>query len=132
MIQIPVLLAAALDGAAAGGDAAAAAGPMGCAGGGMSMPIMMLLTFGVFYFLILRPQSKKAKEHGNMLNALQKGDQVVTRGGIIGKISGVQDNIIVLELQEKVRVRVYKSYIEGKVSDGQATQPAGAASESKN
>jgi preprotein translocase subunit YajC len=122
---------------AAGGAAPAAAGgggPLGgCAGGGIQPLVMMALMFGVFYFLMIRPQQKKTREHANMLNGLQKGDEVVTRGGIIGKVSGVQDSVVVLELQEKVRVRVFKSYIESKTPQSAAASTAsGSAAESKN
>lgn len=75
---------------------------------------MMLLMFGVFYFILIRPQAKRQKEHQAMLAALDKGEMVVTRGGLIGKISGVKDNELVIELQEKVRVRVLRSHIDGK------------------
>lgn len=79
----------------------------------MQMPIMMLLIFGVFWLLIIRPQAKKQKEHQAMLNKLGKGAVVITRGGIIGTITGVQPGeIVVLEIQEKVRVRVPRAYIE--------------------
>ena len=78
----------------------------------------MVLMFAVFWFLLIRPQSKKAKEHANMLNNLKKGDQVVTRGGVVGKISGIQDNVLVIEIQEKVRVRVLKSYVDGRFDTG--------------
>ena len=79
----------------------------------MQMPIMMLLIFGVFYLLIIRPQAKKQKDHQEMLNKLGKGAVIVTRGGIIGTITGVQGtNVIVVEIQEKVRVRVPRAYIE--------------------
>jgi preprotein translocase subunit YajC len=77
---------------------------------------MMLLMFGVFYFILIRPQAKKQKEHQDLLRALDKGDVVVTRGGIIGKISGVKDDELVLEIQEKVRIRVLRSHIDGKYS----------------
>ena len=77
--------------------------------------VMMLVMFAIFYFILIRPQAKKQKEHQAMLNKLGKGDEVITRGGMIGKITGVsEDNIVVLELQEKVRVRVPRAYIEGK------------------
>jgi preprotein translocase subunit YajC len=77
--------------------------------------LMMAVMFGIFYFILIRPQVKKQKEHQSMLSKLEKGDEVITRGGIIGKISGVVDkNVVVLELQEKVRVRVPRAYIEGK------------------
>ncbi|MSP17808.1 MAG: preprotein translocase subunit YajC [Myxococcales bacterium] len=79
------------------------------------MLIMMGLMFAVFYFLLIRPQQKRAKDHQNMVNALKKGDQVLTRGGIFGTVSGVQDNVVTLEVQEKVRLRVHRGYIESKV-----------------
>ena len=83
--------------------------------GAMSMPIMMLLMFGVFYLLIIRPQARKQKEHQEMLNKLGVGAKVITRGGIIGTITGTQgDDVVVLEIQEKVRVQVPRSYIENK------------------
>jgi len=74
--------------------------------------IMMMLMFGIFYFLLIRPQVKRQKEHQSMLAALKKGDEVVTRGGLIGKISGLTPDIVTLEIQEKVRVRVRRAYIE--------------------
>jgi len=78
-----------------------------------AMPI--LLMFGIFYFIILRPQAKKQREFQAMLQKLGKGDEVITRGGIIGKITGVSDDgVVVLEIQDKVRVRIPRSYIDGK------------------
>ena len=77
--------------------------------------LMMLVMFGIFYFILIRPQVKKQKEHQSRLGRLGKGDEVITRGGLIGKITGVSDDgILVLELQEKVRVRVPRAYVEGK------------------
>jgi len=77
--------------------------------------LMMLVMFAIFYFILIRPQVKKQKEHQAMLSRLGKGDEVITRGGVIGKITGVSDDgIVVLELQEKVRVRIPRAYIEGK------------------
>lgn len=77
--------------------------------------VMMLVMFGIFYFILIRPQAKKQKDHQALLQRLGKGDEVITRGGLIGKITGVSDdNVLVLELQEKVRVRVPRAYVEGK------------------
>lgn len=77
--------------------------------------LMMLVMFGIFYFILIRPQVKKQKEHQAMLGKLGKGDEVITRGGVIGKITGISDDgVLVLELQEKVRVRVPRAYVEGK------------------
>ena len=82
----------------------------------MQPMLMMLVIFGIFYFLMIRPQVKRQREHSAMLSKLGKGDEVLTRGGVIGKITGVDESntILVLELQEKVRVRVPRAYIEAK------------------
>jgi preprotein translocase subunit YajC len=69
---------------------------------------------GVFYLLMIRPQVKKQKEHQALLDALKQGDVVLTRGGLIGKVSGITGKEVVIELQEKVRVRILRSYIDGK------------------
>ena len=77
--------------------------------------VMMLVMFGIFYFILIRPQVRKQKEHQAQLSRLGKGDEVITRGGLIGKITGVSDDgILVVELQEKVRVRIPRAYVEGK------------------
>ena len=89
--------------------------------------LMMLLMFGVFYFILIRPQVKKQREHEEMLKKLDKGEEVITRGGVIGKITGVSDDgILVLELQEKVRVRVPRAYVEGRW-EGKVPESAGKA-----
>ena len=79
-------------------------------------PIMMMLVmFGIFYFILIRPQVKRQKEHQASLAKLGKGDEIITRGGLIGKITGVSDDgILVVELQEKVRVRIPRAFVEGK------------------
>jgi preprotein translocase subunit YajC len=102
----------------------AQAAPSGGVGGmlnGMAVPL--LLMFGIFYFMIIRPQSKKAKELQKMLAELKKGDDVVTQGGIIGKVSGIKDNELILQLQDGVRVRFLRSAVTGLYTG--ATAPAG-------
>src|SRR3954468_18353647 len=90
--------------------------------------VMMLVMFGIFYFILIRPQVKKQKEHQAMLSKLGKGDEVITRGGVIGKITGVSDDgVLVLELQEKVRVRVPRTYVEAKC-EGKVADAAPASS----
>ena len=75
---------------------------------------MMILMFAVFYFILIRPQVKKQRAHQTLLGSLEKGDMVVTRGGLVGKISGITDTVLTIELQEKVRVRVLRSHVDGK------------------
>jgi preprotein translocase subunit YajC len=82
---------------------------------GMQPIVMMLVMFAIFYFILIRPQVKRQKEQQSMLSKLGKGDEVITRGGLIGKITGVSDDgVLVVELQEKVRVRIPRAYVEGK------------------
>jgi len=75
--------------------------------------IMLLLIFVIMYFLLIRPQQKKVKEHTAMLEALRRGDQVVTQGGVVGKIVKVKDdsNEVEVEIADGVKVRVVKSTI---------------------
>lgn len=96
-------------------------GPFGaCAGqGGMSSILMIAVMFGVFYFLLIRPQQKKQKEHAKMIGELKKGDEVVTAGGLIGRVSGVTDRTFVLEVSEKVRVRVLRSQVLDKYTEAE-------------
>lgn len=77
--------------------------------------LMMLVMFAIFYFILIRPQVKRQKEHQALLSKLGKGDEIITRGGLIGRITGVSDDgVLVVELQEKVRVRIPRAYVEGK------------------
>jgi preprotein translocase subunit YajC len=74
--------------------------------------VPLILIFGIMYFLLIRPQQKKAKEHKAMITALRRGDQVVTQGGLIGKVSKVKDdNEIEVEVSDGVKVRVVQSTI---------------------
>ena len=89
---------------------------------GFEQFIPLILIFGIMYFLLIRPQQKKAKEHQSMVSALRRGDQVVTQGGLIGKVSKVKDdNEIEVELAEGVKVRVVQSTIAQVLSK---TEPA--------
>jgi preprotein translocase subunit YajC len=86
-------------------------------GGGADNTLMaflpMVLIFGVFYFLMIRPQQKKAKEHKALLDNLKKGDAVLTNGGLYGKVTGLTESVVTLEIAEKVRVRVSRGHIAG-------------------
>lgn len=75
----------------------------------------MVLIFAVMYFIVIRPQSKRAKETQRMLAELKKGDEVVTTGGIIGRISGIKDAEITLQVQEGVRIRIQRSAVTGRL-----------------
>jgi preprotein translocase subunit YajC len=92
----------------------AAPPPEGGGGGLAGMFLPMILIFVIFYFLLIRPQQKKAREHQDFLNALEKGNEVVTSGGVIGKITGLTNTVVTLEVAPKVRVKVTRSSIAGK------------------
>lgn len=86
------------------------------AGGGVNVFtqfLPLILIFLVFYFLLIRPQQKRAKEHKNFLESLQKGNEVVTVGGLIGRIVGLTDQVVTLEVSENVRVKVLRAQIAG-------------------
>jgi preprotein translocase subunit YajC len=86
----------------------------GGAGGALSGMLPIVAIFAIMYFLVLRPQSKKAKDHQKMLTELKKGEEVVTQGGIIGKITGITDGELVLQVQEGVRLRVLRSAVQSR------------------
>ena len=84
--------------------------------------VPLILIFGIMYFLLIRPQQKKAKVHQAMVTGLRRGDQVVTQGGLIGKVSKVKDdNEIEVEVSDGVKVRVVQSTIAQVLSK---TEPA--------
>ncbi len=88
-------------------DAFAQAGPPGP--GGQFAPILMMVVFVViFYFLLIRPQQKKAKEHQALVSKLSAGDEVVTTGGILGKVIEVGDSFVTMEIADGVRIKVQK------------------------
>jgi preprotein translocase subunit YajC len=72
---------------------------------------MFAIMIGIFYFLLIRPQQKKAKEHRSLLESLKKGDAVVTAGGVYGKVIAVDDNIINLEIATGVNIKIKKGHI---------------------
>ncbi|CAK8710594.1 MAG: preprotein translocase subunit YajC [Candidatus Electrothrix sp. AW2] len=86
----------------------AAAGPVG---GGFAQFVPLILIFIVFYFLLIRPQQKKAKEQQDFLANLQRGDKVMTGGGIHGQITGLTDSTVTLEIAESIRIKVHRGYI---------------------
>ena len=87
---------------------AAGAPPAGLGLGGFLLPIILI---AVMYFLMIRPQMKRAKEHKDMLDKLSKGDEVITSGGIAGTVTDIGDNFITVEVADNVRVRVQKAAV---------------------
>ncbi|AHK79570.1 MULTISPECIES: preprotein translocase subunit YajC [Ectothiorhodospira] len=82
------------------------------AGGGfIEFLIMIVIFFAIMYFLIIRPQSKRAKEHKAMVDGLNKGDEIVTQGGLVGKITQVTDNFIKVEVSEGNTVNVQRQSV---------------------
>jgi preprotein translocase subunit YajC len=95
---------------AMGGAPGGAAGPAG----GMAafqQVIPLVFMFAIFYFLLIRPQQKKAKEHKALLEAIKKGDNVITAGGVHGKITAVDEGIVTLEIATGVNIKIIKSYV---------------------
>ncbi len=91
-------------------------GTGGGQGGGFAAMVPLLLMFAIFYFLLIRPQQKKQKKHRELLSTLKRGDTVVTVGGLHGKITGIAEKVITLEIAEKIRVKVGRGYIAGMAS----------------
>ncbi len=98
-------------------DAFAQAAPAP-AGPGMGDMVFLILLFVVFYFLLIRPQMKRAKEHKKMVGALAKGDEVVTNGGLLGKITKLGDDFITVEIAEGLEVNVQKQAVASLLPKG--------------
>ncbi len=94
----------------------------GGAGGAFASFVPLILIFGIMYFLLIRPQQKKVKEHKAMVDALRRGDQVVTQGGVIGKVTKVvDDNEVKVEISNGTEVRVVRHTIQQVITK---TEPA--------
>ncbi|GGH46924.1 preprotein translocase subunit YajC [Frigidibacter albus] len=104
---------------------AQAAGGGGGAASAITQFIPLILIFAIMYFLLIRPQQKKLKDHRAMVEAVRRGDTVITQGGIIGKISKVkEDGELEVEIAEGVKVRIVRATIAQVVSK---TEPASTA-----
>ena len=87
--------------------------------GGLLRALLPLILFlGIFWFLLLRPQQKKQKEHKTMVQALKKGDEVVTGGGLLGKVTKVGDNFVSLEIAQGQEVNVQRGAIQSLMPKG--------------
>jgi preprotein translocase subunit YajC len=88
------------------------------AGGGLVSLLPIIVIFVLFYFLLIRPQQKRQKQHKEMVESLSKGDEVVTSGGTLGKITDVGDNFITLEVAQGVNVKVQRSMVQAMMPKG--------------
>jgi preprotein translocase subunit YajC len=103
-------------------------GAAGQGAGGFGGLIPIVLMFVIFYFLLIRPQQKRNKEHKEMISNLKKGDRIVTNGGIYGRITGLDESTLTVEIADKVRVKV----VRGNVSAlAQSATPAPANKKDK-
>ncbi len=98
--------------AAPTGGGAPAPGPMGC-GGGTEQIGFLLLMFAVLYFVMIRPQQKRQKQHDQMLSDLKKGDIVRTNGGIRGEVTALDERDVTIEIADRTRVKVLRTHVAG-------------------
>lgn len=91
-------------------------------GGGTEMLVMIGVFFAIMYFMIIRPQQKRQKEHKTLMNSLTKGDEVVTNGGMMGRIQKVGDDVVNVELAENVVIKVQKQAISSVLPKGSLNQ----------
>jgi preprotein translocase subunit YajC len=100
-------------------ESAAQAAPAGGAAGPGMMDLLLLVGFiGIFYFLLWRPQSKRRKEHQQLMSSLSNGDEVVTAGGIVGRITKVEDDFIKVQVASNVEMRFQKSAVGATLPKG--------------
>jgi len=85
--------------------------------------IPLILMFVIFYFLLIRPQQKKTKDHRQMVSNLKKGDRIVTSGGIHGRITGMDDTTLTVEIADKVRVKVARGNVSAMVQQAPQQPP---------
>ena len=81
-------------------------------GGGIESMLLIVLMFGVLYFLMIRPQMKRAKEHKAMIEALQKGDEVISGGGILGRVTKINETYVTLEVAQGVEMVLQRSAVQ--------------------
>ena len=94
-------------------------GAEGGQGGGLTAFIPIILMFAIFYFLLIRPQQRKAKVHKEMLGSLKKGDKVISSGGLHGVITGITDTVVTMEIAPKIRVKVSRGSIAAVTTRGE-------------
>ena len=99
-------------------EGAAAAPAAGSAEGSLMGLLPLVLIFVLFYFMLIRPQAKRAKEHKNMVAALAKGDEIVTQGGLLGKVTEVGDSFLSVQIADGVVVKVQRQSVSTLVPKG--------------
>lgn len=97
---------------------AMAQGAGGQQAGTLELILPLLLMFAIFYFLLIRPQQKKAKEHKSMVEALKKGDEVITTGGILAKITEVEESFLTCKIAENVEVKIQSHAVSAVLPKG--------------
>ena len=96
-------------------------GGEGAAGFGGFIPIILM--FVIFYFLLIRPQQKRQKEHRGMISNLKKGDRIITSGGLHGRITGIDETTLTVEIADKVRVKIARANVSAMVQTASPQQP---------
>ncbi len=98
--------------------------PQGGQAGGLMSLTPLIIIFAIFYFLLIRPQQKRAKEHQEMIRSLKKDDRVITSGGIHGRIIAVDDDTVTVEIADRVKIKVSRQNIAFK-KESQTTKKTG-------
>ncbi len=86
--------------------------------GGFMQFLPLIVIFAVFYFMLIRPQMKRSKEHRQLVSQLGKGDEVVTNGGLLGRITEVSESFITLEIADKVQIKVQRQAVSSVMPKG--------------
>ena len=90
--------------------------------GGFSAFVPLIIMFAIFYFLLIRPQQKKAKEHREMVNNIKRGDRIITSGGIHGRVTAVSDATMTVEIADKVRIKLARGNVSALVKSAPEAQ----------
>ena len=101
-------------------------------GGGLNFLLLMVALFLLMYAIIIRPQQRQQKEHKKMVASIKKGDQVVTSGGIHGRVTGVADDLLTVEIAERVRVKLDRGSVSKRTLSADKSESGAAKKESRS
>ena len=87
-------------------------------GGGLQLLIMMAIFFGIMYFMIIRPQQKRAKEHRDLIASLSKGDEIAVAGGVVGKVVDLGDNLVEISVSDNTTIKVQRHAVASVLPKG--------------